>query len=137
MATCRNGGKQVNTAQTGEPEVAGQASKISRNRTVSTKLSEIEMAEAERMATTRGQWLSEWVRDVIVRELRVEAEEKIAMHAFTELVGLELLVMNALQPLVSGQKMSAEQFRKLVEQIHATKHTKARELLARRGQEEE
>jgi len=127
----------VNTAQTGEQEVAGQGSKISRNRTVSTKLSEIEMAEAERMATTRGQWLSEWVRDVIVRELRVEAEEKIAMHAFTELVGLELLVMNALQPLVSGQKMSAEQFRNLVEQIQATKHTKARELLARRGQEEE
>ena len=127
----------MNTAQTGEQEVAGQGSKISRNRTVSTKLSEIEMAEAERMATTRGQWLSEWVRDVIVRELRVEAEEKIAMHAFTELVGLELLVMNALQPLVSGQKMSAEQFRNLVEQIQATKHTKARELLARRGQEEE
>jgi len=127
----------MNTAQTGEQGVAGQASKISRNRTVSTKLSEIEMADAERMATTRGQWLSEWVRDVIVRELRNEAEEKIAMHAFTELVGLELLVMNTLQPLVSGQKMSTEQFRKLVEQIQATKHTKARELLARREQEEE
>jgi len=127
----------MNTAQTGEQGVAGQASKISRNRTVSTKLSEIEMADAERMATTRGQWLSEWVRDVIVRELRNEAEEKIAIHAFTELVGLELLVMNTLQPLVSGQKMSTEQFRKLVEQIQATKHTKARELLARRGQEEE
>lgn len=127
----------MKTAQTREQEAVGQASKISRNRTVSTKLSAAEMAEAERMATTRGQWLSEWVRDVIVRELRVEAEEKIAMHAFTELVGLELLVMNALQPLVAGQKMGAEQFRKLVEQIQATKHTKARELLARRGQEEE
>ena len=127
----------MNTAQTGEQEVTGQASKISRNRTVSTKLPESEMAEAERMATTRGQWLSEWVRDVIVRELRDEAEEKIAVHAFTELVGLELLLMNTLQPLVSGQKMSAEQFRKLVEQIQTTKHTKARELLARRGQEEE
>jgi hypothetical protein len=88
-------------------------------------------------AEAEGKAPGEWVRDVIVREVRVEAEEKIAMHAFTELVGLELLVMNALQPLVSGQKMGADQFRKLVEQIQATKHTKARELLARRGQEEE
>ena len=88
-------------------------------------------------AGATGKAPSEWVRDVIVREVRGEAEERIAMHAFTELVGLELLLMNALQPLVSGQKMATDQFQNLVEQVQANKQTKARELLARRGLKEE
>ena len=110
--------------------------RTARSRSLGTKLTPEEEERVIAAAEAAGKAPGEWVRDVIVREVRVEAEEKIAIHAFTELVGLELLVMNALQPLVSGQKMSAEQFRQLVEQIHATKHTKARELLARRGQEE-
>jgi hypothetical protein len=119
------------------PDQPGRSPKISRNRTVSTKLTELEFAEAERAAAARGQWLSEWVRDVIVREVRMESEERIAEHAFTELVGLQLLLMNVLQPLLLGQKISGEQFQKLVEQIQATKQNKARELLTRRGLKEE
>lgn len=118
-------------------EVSRLRGRTARSRSIGTKLTREEEEKVIAAAEAAGKAPGEWVRDVIVREVRVEAEEKIAMHAFTELVGLELLVMNALQPLVSGQNMSAEQFRKLVEQIHATKHTKARELLARRGQEEE
>jgi len=72
-----------------------------------------------------------------VREVRIESEEQIAEHAFTELVGLQLLLMNVLQPLLLGQKISAEQFQSLVEQIQATKQNKARELLARRNLKEE
>ena len=120
-----------------EPNVPGRPAKISRNRTVSTKLTELEFAEAERAAAARGQWLSEWVRDVIVREVRIESEERIAEHAFTELVGLQLLLMNVLQPLLLGQKISAEQFQSLVEQIQTTKQNKAHELLARRSLKEE
>ena len=118
-------------------EVSRLRGRTARSRSIGTKLTPAEEEKVVAAAEAAGKAPGEWVRDVIVREVRIEAEEKIAMHAFTELVGLELLVMNALQPLVSGQTMSAEQFRKLVEQIHATKHTKARELLARRGQEEE
>ena len=125
------------TTQTVTQDIPGRPSKISRNRTVSTKLTELEFAEAERAAATRGQWLSEWVRDVIVREVRIESEERIAEHAFTELVGLQLLLMNVLQPLLLGQKISNEQFQNLVEQIQATKQDKARELLARRGVKQE
>ncbi|HEX4076680.1 MAG TPA: AAA family ATPase [Candidatus Acidoferrales bacterium] len=64
----------MTTTQTVAPDIPGRPSKISRNRTVSTKLTELEFAEAERAAATRGQWLSEWVRDVIVREVRIESE---------------------------------------------------------------
>ena len=117
-------------------ELSRLRGRTARSRSIGTKLTPKEEEKVIAAAEAAGKAPGEWVRDVIVREVRSEAEERIAMHAFTELVGLELLVMNALQPLVTGQKMDAEQFRKLVEQIQATKHTKARELLARRGSEE-
>jgi hypothetical protein len=44
--------------------------RISRDRTVSTKLTEAEFALIERLASDRGQWISEWVRDVILDAAR-------------------------------------------------------------------
>ncbi len=108
-----------------------------RSRQIGVRLCESDYAALGKLAWTEGRTPGEWARELLSRAVRVGTEERIAEHAFTELVGLELLVMNTLQPLVSGQKMDAEQFRKLVEQIQATKHTKARELLARRRSEEE
>jgi len=40
--------------------------RISRDRTVSTKLTEAEFALIEHLAGDRGQWISEWVRDVLL-----------------------------------------------------------------------
>lgn len=107
-----------------------------RSRQIGVRLSESDYAALEKLAWAEGRSPGEWARELLSRAVRIGTEERIAEHAFTELVGLELLVMNALQPLVSGQKMEAEQFRKLVEQIQATKHMKARELLGRRRSEE-
>lgn len=104
-----------------------------RSRQVGVRLSESEYSALETLAWTEGRTPGEWAREVLLRVLRPENEKRIAEHAFTELVGLELLLMNTLQPLVAGQKMGAEQFQKLVEQIQATKHDKARELLTRRS----
>lgn len=127
--------------QVGETTNGNDASRLrgrtARSRSVGTKLTPDEEANVFAAAKAAGKAPSEWVRDVIVREARSGTEERIAEHAFTELVGLELLLMNALQPLVSGQKMAAEQFQRLVEHIQATKQTKARELLARRSATEE
>ena len=108
-----------------------------RSRQVGVRLSESEYTALEKLAWAEGRTPGEWAREILLRVVRSGNEERIAEHAFTELVGLELLLMNALQPLVAGQKMGAEQFQKLVEQIQATKHDKARQLLARRNVREE
>ena len=108
-----------------------------RTQSIATRFTPAEEKALLRQAEASGQNLREWAREVLLREVRLGNEERIAEHAFAELVGLELLLMNALQPLVAGQKMGAEQFQKLVEQIQATKHAKARDLLARRGAREE
>jgi hypothetical protein len=108
-----------------------------RSRQVGVRLSESEYNTLEKLAWGEGRTPGEWARELLSRAVRTGTEERFAEHAFTELVGLQLLLMNVLQPLASGQKISPDQFQKLVEQIQATKQTKARELLARRGSREE
>ncbi len=108
--------------------------KVNRNKTVSTKLSQSECAEAERAAAGRGQWLSEWVRDVILRELK---DQNANLDLVSEIIGLQLLLMNVLAPLARGERISAEQFQGIVKSIQATKVKAAEEMLARRRQPKE
>ena len=108
--------------------------KINRNKTVSTKLSQTEWAEAERAAAARGQWLSEWVREVITRELK---DQNANFDLVSEIIGLQLLIMNLLAPLARGERISAEQFQGIVKSIQATKVKAAEEMLARRRQQKE
>lgn len=106
-----------------------RSSKISRNKTVSTKLTERECADAERAAAARGQWLSEWVRDMIVRELK---DQRADFDLICEIVGLQLLLMNVLAPLARGEKITADQFQTIVKSVQATKSKAAEEMLSRR-----
>jgi hypothetical protein len=59
------------------------------------------------------------------------------MHIFTELVGIQMLLMNTLEPLLRGNKIAQEQLTILFRQVQTTKATKAQELLAKRSQNKE
>jgi hypothetical protein len=59
------------------------------------------------------------------------------MHIFTELVGIQMLLMNTLEPLLSSERLSPEQVAALFRQVQATKAAKAQELLAKRSQNRE
>lgn len=107
-----------------------------RSRQIGVRLTETEFAVLEKLAWAEGRTPGEWARELLSRAIKSGAEERIAEHAFTELVGLQLLLMNALQPLLAGQRIGPDQFQKLVEQIQGTKQIKARELLARRAAKE-
>lgn len=120
-----------------QTEIGRLTGREARTRSVATRFTPTEEKALLKQAEVSGQNLREWAREILLRKARSGTEERIAEHAFTELVGLELLLMNALQPLVSGQKMSADEFQRLVEQVQATKQTKARELLARRSAAQE
>jgi hypothetical protein len=123
-----------------EPMIEGGAESAQRpdvrSRQIGVRLTEPEYAALERRAWEEGRTPGEWARELLSRAIRSGAEERVAEHAFTELVGLQLLLMNALQPLLAGQRIGADQFQKLVEQIQGTKQMKARELLARRATKE-
>ncbi len=59
------------------------------------------------------------------------------MHIFTELVGIQMLLMGTLEPLLRGDRMARDQLAILFRQVQTTKAAKAQELLAKRSQNKE
>ena len=49
--------------------------------------------------------LADWVRGVLLHSLEGPGEAQMEMHIFTELVGIQMLLMNTLEPLLRGDKI--------------------------------
>lgn len=99
--------------------------------TASTKVTEAELAELEKAASTRGIRLGEWIREVLLREVRGSSQTEYAIRFMTEIVGLQLFLTHALSPIVQGEKMNAEQYNELMRQVKFHKQDVASEMLAR------
>jgi len=100
-----------------------------RTQSVGTKLTPQEESDVLAAAENDGKVPSEWVRDLIMRELRTSSA---ADAMLAEVLGVRLLLVNVLRPLASGQKLSAEAFDKLLDDIGATKYELATKLVAER-----
>ena len=100
---------------------------VFRNTTRCLKLTEDEARLVDEIATSKGVPRSEWMRDVILRELR---SEPASDPSLAEILGVRLLLVNVLRPLAAGQSMSLEAFDKLLDQISNLKHEMAGKLLA-------
>ena len=108
-----------------------------RSRNLSTKLTTNEAKAVEEAASRAGKTPSEWARDLLLRGVIVGSHTPMEMHIFTELVGIQMLLMNTLEPLLRGDKIAQEQLTILFRQVQTTKATRAQELLAKRGQNKE
>lgn len=108
-----------------------------RSLNLSTKLTVIEAKAIEEAASRAGKTPSEWARDVLLRGDVVGNPAEIDMHIFTELVGLQMLLMDTLEPLLRGDKLAQEQVNTIFRKVQATKAAKAQELLAKRSQKQE
>jgi hypothetical protein len=108
-----------------------------RSRNLSTKLTASEAKAVEEAASRAGKTPSEWARDLLLRSAVIGSQTQMEMHIFTELVGIQMLLMNTLEPLLRGDKIAQEQLTILFRQVQTTKVTRAQELLAKRGQNKE
>ena len=108
-----------------------------RTRTASTKVTDTEFRELELFAAEQGQSISEWIRQTLLTEARSRRGNTMNLHIFTELVGLQMLLMNTLEPLLRGDKMTQDQLTILFRQVQSTKAAKAQELLLKRTQTKE
>jgi len=104
-----------------------------RTETISTKLTPDEQRELEQASLAAGKKMGEWVRDVLLRSARrnqsAAGEDAILL---TEIVGIQLFLMNVLSPLTRGEQLSEEQYETIVRAVQASKANAARELFARR-----
>lgn len=105
-------------------------SRESRNRSLNTKLTPSEFAKVEASARGNGCALGEWVRDVILRELRKPSADDPCL---AEVVGVRLLLVNVLRPLAAGQTLAPQAFDKLLDEISEAKHQLAAKLTASTG----
>ena len=120
------------TSDTERPAKRGSLrGRESRNQTLSTKLTETEYRTVEKASSADGKTTGEWLRDLTLRSLRSGANDT-ELIALSEIVGVRLLLVNVLRSLGTGQRMTAEAFDKLVNEIGATKYELAGKLIAER-----
>ena len=97
----------------------------SRNQSLNTKLTPTEFAAVQVAAAAHGCALGEWIRDVILRELRGGSASDPSL---AEILGVRLLLVNVLRPLAAGQRLTPEAFDKLLDEISEAKHQLAGKL---------
>jgi hypothetical protein len=100
-----------------------------RNMTLNTKLTEREFAEVERFCELRSVAFSEWVREVVLREVRGTGEDIRTLPLVGEITGLRLLLINTLEPLLRGEKMTPEQFKEMLRYVKTNKRKAAADML--------
>ena len=121
-------------AEKGEKNLRRLRGRVARSQSIGTKLTPDEERQILVAAEADGKAPSEWARDLLLRGAVACNRGEMEMHIFTELVGIQMLLMNALDPLLRGEKMTQEQLAALYRRVQATKTTQAQELLAKRGQ---
>lgn len=118
---------------TSQPTISRRSSRLKgrsqRTQSVGTKLTPQEESDVLSASESAGKVPSEWVRDLIMRELRTSSTVDATL---AEVLGVRLLVVNVLRPLALGQKLSSEAFDKLLDDIGATKYELATKLVAER-----
>jgi hypothetical protein len=98
--------------------------------TLNTKLTELEFAEVERFCESRNMAFGEWVREVVLREVRGPKDQLGNSPLLGEIAGLRLLLINTLEPLLRGDKMTPEQFKEMLRYVKTNKRKAAADMLA-------
>ena len=111
--------------------------RVARSRSIGTKLTPDEERRILAAAEAEGKVPSEWARDLLLRGVVASDRGEMEMYIFTELVGIQMLLMNTLEPLLRGEKLVQEQLAILFRQVQTTKATQAQELLAKRSRNRE
>ncbi len=97
---------------------------------VTAKLTKEELGKVTEFARSQGLARGEWIRDVILKEMR---EGSASDPSLAEILGVRLLLVNVLRPLAAGQRLTPEAFDKLLDEISDAKHQLAKSLAASAG----
>ena len=116
-------------------EVSEQRTKrAARTKTIGVRVTEPEYLALEGEAWRAGKTVADWARDQILsRSPAASLQER----TLTELVGIELLLINALPPLLRGERIPQERVEALWKKVQTTKGRKAQELLGKQPNNEE
>ena len=86
----------------------------------------------QEQAWSTGKTVCDWARECITQQLGQGSQKSLDAHIFTELVGIQLLLMNTLGPIARGERMAAEEVDIVFRQVQTRKAGKAQEILNKR-----
>jgi hypothetical protein len=99
-----------------------------RTETACLKLTPEEFRSVQEIADACGQTRGEWMRDVILQAVQPAKSGSRIDPTLSEIVGVQLLLMNVLKPLAICQPMTAAAFDNIVAEVHKLKKTVAYKL---------
>jgi hypothetical protein len=102
----------------------------SRNQTLNTKLTPTEAAAVEAASEANGKAVGEWLRDLALRELGRDNRQLPSFALMGEITAMRLLLINTLEPLLRGEKMTPEQFKEMLRYVKTNKRKAAADMLA-------
>jgi hypothetical protein len=108
-----------------------------RTQSIATRFTRAEERALLKRAEACGQNLREWAREVLLHAAIDGSPEQLGRYIFTELVGLQMLLMGSLEPLLSGERLTREEIAVRFRQVQKSKAAQADELLSRRTQTQE
>jgi hypothetical protein len=96
-----------------------------RTQTVGTRVSLSEERELIAAAYRDSINVSEWVRDVLLREARRSTDDAV----FTELVATRMLLVNLIKPLILGEKVSPTWITEAMTMVRKEKYKAAQDVM--------
>ena len=118
-----------------ENRLSQRKGREARTQSIATRFTKAEEQALLKRAEASGKNLREWAREVLLRAENAEKRYDMEMHIFAELVGMQMILMNALSPLLNGETRTKEEVRAMFQQIQKSKVPGAQEILARRTQQ--
>jgi hypothetical protein len=100
-----------------------------RTQSIATRFTSAEERTLIGAAASQGQNLREWARDTLLAAAQ-EQNQTNGPALFAEVQALRLLLINALEPLLRGDKMTTEQFKAMLQYVKANKQKAAADVLA-------
>jgi len=117
----------MNSANVSKPtldiRLARSTGRSGRDRMANARVTAREQRELHEAARAQGKSLSEWARDVLLREAR-RSEDPL----FTELIATRMLLLNLLKPLAMGQVITSEDFSRISATVRSDKRKVAQEI---------
>jgi len=101
-----------------------------RSQSLNTKLTPSEASAVETTSSAQGKAVGEWLRDLVLDELHGSEAQVPSLAVLTEIAGLRLLLINALEVMLRGDKMTPEQFKEMLRYVKTNKRKAAADMLA-------
>ncbi len=100
------------------------AGRTGRDRMANARVTEAERQELHAVARQKGMSLSEWAREVLLREARRSEEDPL----FIELIATRMLLVNLLKPLAMGKIVTQEDYTRISAAVRSDKRKVANEI---------